>query len=186
MRMRVKGEKGRGYKVVSPEEDAAQAEVAREASPASLIKQRMGKEIIHVDIVDAETDEVLTLSVYRLQPGEIYMIDETIFTPALHEQIQGRKELTSDEAMDLTQETLGLEYRYQAIQKWKQRTIDIVYAALVDEELKDKAFLAEMPSDVLKTLCDVAVGRYTEANSVTRFPELDTAAGESESGAVEL
>ena len=180
MRIRVKGQKDGGYQVVSDDEDiAAQAELTAEASPASLIKQRLGKQIIHVDIVDAERDdEVLTISVYRLQPGEIYLIDETIFTPELHEQIQGAGKLTPDAAIDLTQETLGLKYRHEAIAKWKARTIDIVYAALVDEDLKDKSFLAEMPSDVLRMLCNVAVGRYTEANSVTRFPEQDTSAGE--------
>ena len=186
MRVRVKGEKGRGYKAVSAEEDAAKQEVAREASPASLIKKRMGKQIIHVDIVDAETEEVLTISVYRLQPGEIYMIEETIFTPKLLAEIQTNAGLSPDEAIDLTQETLGLEYRHEAIETWKRRTVELVYAALVDEELKDKAFLAEMPADVLRTLSNVALGRYTEANSVTRFPELDSAAEESGQGAGEL
>lgn len=179
MRVRVKGEKGQGYKVVSEDEDiAAKQEIAAEASPASLIKKRLGKQIVHVDIIDAETDEVLTLSVYRLQPGEIYMIEETIFTPKLLSQIHGSGELSSDAAIDLTQETLALEYRHEAMAKWKQRTIDIVYAALVDEELKDKAWLSECDSALLRALCDVAVGRVTEPNSVTRFPRVDSPSGE--------
>lgn len=180
MRVRVKGEKGAGYEVISDDEDiAAQQEIAAEASPASLIKKRLGKQIVHVDIVDAETDEVLTVSVYRLQPGEIYMIEETIFTPKLLAQIHGSQgELSPDAAIDLTQKTLALDSRHEAIEKWKQRTIDIVYAALVDEDLKDKAWLSECDSALLRALCNVAVGRYTEPNSVTRFPRVDTSSGE--------
>lgn len=178
MRIRVKGQRGHGYEMQASDEDiAAKKEIETEASPASLIKKRLGKQIIHVEFVDADTEEVLVISVYRLQPGEIYMIDETIFTPALHAQMQTNEALTPEAAIDLTQEALGLKYRYEAIEKWKARTIDIVYAALVDEELKDKAFLATCDADVLRTLCNAALGRYTEANSVTRFPEVATPTG---------
>lgn len=159
------------------DEREAQEIIEREDSPTELIKERLGKEIVHVNIERPDGNRYV-ISVYRLYPAELLMLNENVFSPALNRAIHEAGAVSGDEALDIVKEALDIDSDAAAmreLRKLHEKTVDIVMAALVNEGLKDRDFLLyELDPDVLRALHDAAIGRYTDKNSATNFPGVDT------------
>lgn len=159
------------------DEREAQEIIEREDSPTELIRERLGKEIVHVNIERPDGNYVI--SVYRLYPAELLMLNENVFSPALNRAIHEAGD--ADDAVDIVKEALDIDSDAAAmreLRKLHEKTVDIVMAALVNEKLKDRDFLLyELDPDVLRALHDAAIGRYTDKNSATSFLGMDTPPG---------
>ena len=168
------------------DEREAQEIIEREDSPIELIKERLGKEIVHVTIERPDGNRYV-ISVYRLYPAELLMLNENVFSPALNRAIHESGAADNENALDIVKEALDVDSDAEALrelQKLHEKTVDIVMAALVNEKLKDKDFLLyELDPDVLRALHDAAIGRYTDKNSATSFPRMDTPPGKRRPGA---
>ena len=131
---------------------------------AKTVRAALARPVVHVALVDAETDATVTLTVLRPRPSESRVFFESVVTPNVLEAI--RNETDTETLVQLARQELGIENDLDILSFFEDVKVKVVAAAMQDTELQDEAFWQSADSELVDTLFDIAIGTATETPDV--------------------
>lgn len=127
---------------------------------AETVRAALARPVVHVALVDSETDATVTLTVLRPRPSESRVFFENVITPNVLDAI--RNETDMEDLVALARQELGIENDLDILSFFADVKVKVVAAAMQDTELQDEAFWQSADSELVDTLFDIAIGTATE------------------------
>ena len=127
---------------------------------ASTVRAALARQVVHVQLVDDETDETLMLTVLRPRPSESRVFFQNVITPKVLDAL--KTETEPGELLALAQAELGIETELDVLDFFAGIKVKVVAAAMQDAALQDEAFWESADTELVDTLFDIAIGTATE------------------------
>lgn len=127
---------------------------------ANTVRAALARQVVHVELVDGETDTTLTLTVLRPRPSESRVFFENVITPKVLDALKSETE--PGELVALAQAELGIETELDILTFFADIKVKVVAAAMQDAALQDEAFWESADTELVDTLFDIAIGTATE------------------------
>ena len=152
---------------------------------ANTIKGVFGRKRIIIEWENEDTGEVYYIPVHVLRPGELRLLRVQVFTEPGAKMLDDIEGVPTDEEAEQLRTAMNLNTHAEMFLKIREFNVEVVYAGLDDEELKDREWLMNEASDAfLENLRQVIMGVPAVAkeeegqDTVSNFPEVDLPEGE--------